>query len=126
MGHGYEPNPATENDRHGRTEPRDAERGCPGRAVVRPACYHSSGTGKGTIPMLRYLLEGIAVGCSAILALILAIGVALVVIAALPGSESTPVAFPPSLGSAEIMRFIVLFLAIVIAWITGRVLLSRR
>jgi hypothetical protein len=76
--------------------------------------------------MLRYLLEGIAVGCSAILALILAVGVALVVIAALPGSESTPVAFPPSLGSAEIMHFIVLFLAIVIAWITGRVLLSRR
>ncbi len=76
--------------------------------------------------MFRYLFEGIAVGCSALLALILAVAAALFLLTALPGAEPSPADFPLSLGSAEIVLLIVLFLAIVIAWITGRILLSRR
>jgi len=130
MSHGHEPNPARENYRRGRTElGRDEERGCRGRLRSVPSATIQSAfreTGTGTAAMFRYLFEGIAVGCSTILALILAVSVALLVLAALPGPEATPADFPPSLGSAEIVLLIVLFLAIVIAWITGRVLLSRR
>ena len=76
--------------------------------------------------MLRSLFEGIVVGCLSVVVLVVALSVGLAVVAGLRGGAGDTMAFPPALGIIEIALFFAFFLVIVIGWMLGRALLSRR
>ncbi|MCX2728344.1 hypothetical protein OO015_12670 [Thermomicrobium sp. 4228-Ro] len=76
--------------------------------------------------MFRYLFEGIVVGCLSVVILVLALSIGLAVVVGLRGGTADTMVFPPAIGSVEFALLFLLFFLIVIGWMLGRALLSRR